>query len=217
MNLRLPLATAAVTVAATGAAAAATSDTFKLSFSPSKAGSSTAVTESGKFDGTRIVDRLTTVLPAGTKVVTSAAPRCSRTAAQLDASTSGNGGLCAANTKVGTGTGTATINGTVAKFTLDFFNQAKGMYVDLKVGGAVAYTSTYSVSGNRLTFDLGLAPKIKAKITAFAIKIAKKGTGGKAYVRTPKTCPSSGKLPASVITRAAGKSQTVKTTVACKA
>lgn len=214
MNLRLPLATAAMTLALAAAAPAQTANSFKLSFSPNKAGQSAGLTESGKFDGTRIIDQLTTVLPAGTKVDTAAALRCVVTATP-EASAGGYGSVCVPETKVGTGRGSATINGTAAKFTLNFYNAAKRMYVDLKVGNAVLYTSTYSINANKLVFDLGLAPKIKAKVTTFSIKIAKKGTAAEPYIRTPATCPSSRRLTASVISRAGGRSQTIRTTVPC--
>jgi hypothetical protein len=208
------LTVAALTATLLVAAPASAASTATFSFTSSKAKTPAGFKLSGVYDGSRIVDQISVTLPAGTLLDLKAVPKCQASDAEIEEK--GPAAACPANTRLGTGKGSADLGGTPTTFDLIAVNDRTGVLVDLQLGGKTAFIVTTKVSGRKIDFSLALAPSLNAKLTGFSMSFSKLGTARKPLVRTPATCPKKKVLTALVSTRAhQGATEVVKATTRC--
>jgi hypothetical protein len=194
-------------------------DELSLAFTSAKAKTPAGFSVEAEFPRQRIIDQIVVDFPSGTKFNTAAVTRCTATVEEIEANEGGVAGACPAGSKIGTGKGTAYLgdNPDPVVFDLGLYNRKNGMTVDIMLNGQTAFFATATIAGRRLTIPLSLTPGLNARITAFELDVARKGTARKPYLRTPATCPASRKLSSSIAARENGAgSVTTKDTTACR-
>ena len=217
-HVRVGVLTAALLMlGATAAPAQTAPDQFSFAFTTAKAKAPAGYSLEGEFSRQRIIDQMTVLFPAGTKIDTSAVQRCA--ANQADIESKGVAGACPADSKIGTGKGTAYLGDgpDPVTFDLGLYNTGGGAILDILLNGKTAFTSPVKISGRKMTISLGLTPSLKARIVAFELSVPKAGSKRSPYVRTPAACPSSRKLSAAILARENGAgTETTKDTTVCR-
>lgn len=163
---------------------------------------------------------------SGTKFNLKAAKQCNLSATQVQQ------GLCPKNTIIGTGKAGAnalpvlTADGGKVIENITAFNSKSGVWFQLnkapesKNPGAPLGLFG-KVKGSTLTTDVPRLPLPggveEIVLTKFQLNIKKRGSGKKAYITSPKTCPSSKKWSlSSTFTYADGTTFTAKASTPCK-
>ena len=99
------------------------------------------------------------------------------------------------------------------------FNAPQGgkpyLLLDLQLNGASAYTVTGVIKANTVDFALTAAESLDARTEHIAFKIKPAGTAKKPFIRTPSTCPKTGKLKTSTFLTYTEGADKVNTTIAC--
>ena len=191
-------------------------DQLSFAFTAAKAKSHAGYSIEAEFPRQRIIDQITVLFPASTKIDTAAVTRCTATDEEIEANEGGVAAACPAKSKVGTGKGTAYIGDgpDPIVFDLGLYNRKGEMIVDIMLNGQTAFFSSGPITGRKLVIPLSLTSSLNARITAFEMSVRKAGTRRKPYVRTPSACPASRKLTATVSAREfnAGSVTTTDTT-----
>jgi hypothetical protein len=212
----LPLALAGALALATAAPAQTGPDTYTQTFTSAKRGVQAGATAKATFPQQRVIDEITVAYPSGTKFDASAETTCDKTQDEVSG-TGGPGAVCPAGSKVLTGKAVAYVgaNPAPSHFELVGYNRKGGLFLDIRLGGQTAFVAFPQIAGRRVITTLPRAPEINARITEFSLTFARTGSKAEPYLRTPKSCPKSGKLAGSVSARAAGATKTTMTTVRC--
>jgi hypothetical protein len=172
---------AALALTATSVALAASSaQTYSQKFTVKRPGRPSGVTFQAA--GPVQADSVTLTFPAGTKINTAALKRCT------------NPSSCPIASRIGSGTATASVAGTaLPALSVAAYNRATGMVLVVSdpLGPVVLKPS---LTGRTLNVAL---PALSVggqpiTITSLRLTVSKIGSGGKAYITTPKTCPASG-------------------------
>lgn len=224
---RATLTLSTVTVLALAAsgtfAAAAGTSTASIKFSTKKPKTSTGLTVDirpapGPDGKAKILSDVKLGLPKGTKLDTTATTACTLTDQQIKDG-GGPAKACPPGSKVGTGTADVLLGGNPATFGIQMFNAPSGgkpyLLLDLQLNGSSAYTVAGTLKGSTLDFALTLAESIDARTQHIAFTIKAAGKGKKAYLRTPATCPSTGKLKTTTFLTYTDSADQVKGTIAC--
>jgi hypothetical protein len=193
-------------------------DTLSFAFTSAKAKTSAGYNVEGEFPRRRIIDQLTINFPPGTKIDTANVQRCATNDAAITGAANGVRDVCPAQSKVGTGKGTAYLGDAADPITFDLgvYNVAGGAIIDIMLNDKTAFYSVAKISGRKMTVPLDQTPSLNSRITAFELSIKKAGGARQPYVRTPATCPKSRKLSASMAAREHNAGTvTTKDTTAC--
>ncbi|HEX8122759.1 MAG TPA: hypothetical protein VF549_16005 [Solirubrobacteraceae bacterium] len=220
-HVRLGVLTAALFALLAVAAPAQTDapDQFSFAFTTAKAKAPAGYSVEGEFPRRRIIDQIAISFPAGTKFDTAAVTRCTASEEEVSNNPDGVAGACPAESKIGTGKGTAYLgdNPDPVVFDLGLYNRKGGAILDIMLNGKTAFSAGPTITGRKMTIPLSLTPSLNARITAFELSVPKAGTKRKPYLRTPATCPAAKKLTASLTARENGAgSETTKDTTVCK-
>jgi hypothetical protein len=154
----------------------------------------------------------------GTKIDTANVQRCATNDPAITGAANGVRDVCPAQSKVGTGKGTAYLGDAADPITFDLgvYNVAGGAIIDIMLNDKTAFYSVAKISGRKMTVPLDQTPSLNSRITAFELSIKKAGGARQPYVRTPATCPKSRKLSASMAAREHNAGTvTTKDTTAC--
>jgi hypothetical protein len=203
------LASAAVAPAQTSG------DRATLKLTSKRPATATGLSLTATFAPERIIDQITIVLPSGMRIDPRAVPSCRATLAEIQAAGSA-AAACPANTRIGTGNATAVLGqGAPTRFQLVIFNRRGGQEIDINLNGQTAFGAFGEIRGRRIVIPLGQTPQLNARITRFAVTYRRAGTRTRPYLRTPRRCPSSGRLRGAVEARAAGATATAAMTATC--
>jgi hypothetical protein len=225
MNRRHVLAgvlTAACVIAGTTTAPAQdpVDDQFSFAFTTARAAAPAGFNIEAEFARQRIIDQIAITFPPNTRFDTKAVTRCPEaTEEEVQQAENGISDICPASSKVGTGKGTAYLgdNPDPITFDLGLYNRKGGLVLDIMLNGKTAFWAEPTIVGRRMTIPLSQTPSLNARITAFELTVARKGTRRKPYVRTPAACPRSRKLTATLAARENGAgTETTRDTTACR-
>ena len=195
MKSRLALGVAAAVLVSAATAGAAKDGAVSLEFSAKKPHQRTDLTVAGVFNpdaqgNQRVLTSITLVLPPGTKVNGGAVPLCPGDSATMANTPGGAEKACPADSQVGAGLAEVMLGDNKTKLDITAWNQQAGPTLELSINGKPAFTTPGKVSGNRITWSLGLAERLQAKTESFGLGFDKLGTAKKPYLRTPSSCPS---------------------------
>jgi hypothetical protein len=217
--------TALAGLSAAAAYAAATKSKVKTSFSTKATKKSTSLNltstlghdANGNYG---ILTHTTVNLPNGTKFDKSTVPACQATDQEIANDPGGANKLCPANTKLGDVTADVIIvPPTPIHLAGPMFNRpGNKVIVELLNNGAPAYDIDGTIKGRSMDFPLPNAEQLGTKPTKITVSIPKHGTARKPFMRTPPTCPKSGKWKGSVFNQyggAAASADKPTFTIAC--
>lgn len=135
--------------------------------------------------------RQTVLFPRGTRFDTRAARRCTATDAELAAQ--GAEAVCPPASRVGTGIAEGVLNGAPVHFDLVAYNFARRIFfAGERNGQPLKQGFDGRISGRRLTLVVGTAGGAIAP-TRFEAHIPARHRGARRYLRTPRTCPGTGR------------------------
>ena len=199
----LPIAVLALGAPASGGQS--DKDTFSFAFTTAKAKAPAGFNAEAEFPRQRVIDQLTITFPAGTTFDRKAVVQCTATDEQITAAENGVSSACPAESKIGTGKGTAYLGDGPDPITFDLavYNADQGgPILDIQLNGKTAFYSALNIAGRKMTIPLSQSPSLNARITGFELSIARAGTAKKPFLRTPATCPrKKKKLTASIAVR----------------
>lgn len=167
-------------VLTTSVAFAASQQTYSQKFTVKHPGQSAGMSFSAA--GSTQAKTVTLTFPPGTKINTGALPKCFNTSA------------CPAKSKIGSGQATVMLAMSPIRLPVTAYNRAHGMALAIKssLGAPVVLAPTLSQGKLTITIpslQVGDAPLV---LTDLKLTISKIGTGSKAYVKTPPSCPKQG-------------------------
>jgi hypothetical protein len=219
--MRRPLALAAATALTLAAGAAVapaqTEERATASFTPNRAGSNAAARIGATFDGQRILDRVLLRFPAGTRIDTDAAPQCEGTLQEIEARGGPTAG-CPANTRAGTGTARAFLGDTNTTIPLRVWNR-DGAFLILFVLNQQTGEGLFAdhrVTGRTIDIGLDEARRLNARPTQFTLTFTRKGSAREPFIRTPRSCPRSGRQRAEIVTISGSARRTLRANVRCR-
>src|SRR4051794_36899883 len=203
--------TALVALTAAAAFGAATKSKAKVTFSTKATKKSTSLKLNASFGKDAsgnygILTHTTVNLPTGTKFDKSRVPACQATDDEIAKDPGGANKLCPANTKLGdVTTDVIIVPPTPIHFAGPMFNRpGNKVIVELLNNGAPAYDIDGTIKGRTMDFPLPNAEQLGTKPTKLTLSIPKHGTAKKPFLRTPTSCPKSGKWKGSVFNQYGG-------------
>jgi len=217
MHRLLALAAATALVVAAGAAVAPAQDDEEratASFSPNRAGSNASARIGATFDGERILDRVQLQFPSGTRIDTDAVAQCEGTLEEIE-QRGGPEQACPANTRVGSGTARAFVGEQQLTIPLRVWNR-DGRVLILFVVGEEGLFADHRINGRTIDVTLGDARRLNARPTQFTLSFTREGSAREPFIRTPRTCPRSGRLRAAVRATSGNSTRTLRTNVRCR-
>jgi hypothetical protein len=159
---------------------ASSGPTYSVSFSPNHPGSSSALTFT--ISDAQQPTASTVTLPAGTVLNRKAVGDCSAPPA------------CDPSTQVGTGTASAQYQQYTIPLSFAMFNTSTGVAViiDVPNGSPKIFTPTWSGNSLAIPYPNGTYKGQPIVTTKISLAFNKIGSGRKAFIRTPSTCPKAG-------------------------
>ena len=213
------LTAALLALGAVTAAGQAGPDELSFAFTTAKPKAAAGYSVEAEFPRQRIIDRVTITFPPGSKFDTGAVTQCAATDEEIQANEGGVAGACPADSKIGTGKGTAYLGDAPdpVVFDLGLYNRQGGAILDILLNGRPAFFARPTIAGRKMVIPLDLTPQLNARITAFELSVPRAGTKRKPYLRTPAVCPRARKLTVSITARENGAgSATTKDTTVCR-
>jgi hypothetical protein len=180
-------------------------DSFGFGFTTLKPGAAAGVQLSVKFAGPRQVDRLTFLLPMGTRTNASAVEQCTGT----------DPAACPAGSRIGTGRADFTDSGSVDHLDLVAYATESGALLDFQRSGRTTFTAGVVFSGRSARIDLGASVRDSVYLAEFGLQLDNAGTASRPLIRTPARCPSGGRWRGAVIAQQGISRRTTRARTRC--